>query len=289
VTYAVDDAGRAGLHKHRSTELQYIDHCPLGVPGVGDSVVLTERWPGQSGVSVVADGEGALTRIAHRPGAGRQSRGRRPPDRLEVIDGPPTSHYTVLGRSFQVAATGFWQVHPHALATFTEALLGATTPRPGERVLDLYAGAGSLTAALADAVGVTGDVLGIESDAGAVADSARNLEPWPWARVRAGRLTEHTAQSLLLDSEQQIDVVVLDPPRAGAGQGVMRALLELQPRVIGYVACDPAALARDAAVALSAGWRLQSLRAFDAFPMTHHVECVAAFVRPQPDAAQHSN
>ncbi len=70
------------------------------------------------------------------------------------------------------------------------------------------------------------------------------------------------------------DIVVLDPPRAGAGKGVMQAIMGLRPRVIAYVACDPASLGRDLAVALGEGWQIASFRAFDAFPMTHHVECV---------------
>jgi tRNA/tmRNA/rRNA uracil-C5-methylase (TrmA/RlmC/RlmD family) len=77
------------------------------------------------------------------------------------------------------------------------------------------------------------------------------------------------------------DLVVLDPPRSGAGREVMRAVLDLAPRAIGYVACDPAALARDCATAFSSGWALRSIRGFDAFPMTHHIECVA-ILEPAP-------
>jgi len=77
----------------------------------------------------------------------------------------------------------------------------------------------------------------------------------------------------------QPDLVVLDPPRAGAGAATMQALLDLAPRALAYIACDPASLARDVATARSAGWELAALRAFDAFPMTHHVECIA-LLRP---------
>ena len=79
---------------------------------------------------------------------------------------------------------------------------------------------------------------------------------------------------------QQIhtDLVVLDPPRTGAGRDVTRDIAALGPRRIAYVACDPAALARDVAYLGSAGYRLETLRAFDAFPMTHHVECIAVLV-----------
>jgi tRNA/tmRNA/rRNA uracil-C5-methylase (TrmA/RlmC/RlmD family) len=78
------------------------------------------------------------------------------------------------------------------------------------------------------------------------------------------------------------DVVVLDPPRAGAGPAVSRLLAATGARAVVYVACDPAALARDVAAFGEAGYRLAAVRAFDAFPMTAHVECVALLI---PDAA----
>jgi tRNA/tmRNA/rRNA uracil-C5-methylase (TrmA/RlmC/RlmD family) len=76
-----------------------------------------------------------------------------------------------------------------------------------------------------------------------------------------------------------IDVVVLDPPREGAKRAVVDAIAALAPRAVAYVACDPAALARDLAYFAAAGYRLADLRAFDLFPMTHHVECVALLVQ----------
>nr|MDQ6937622.1 class I SAM-dependent RNA methyltransferase [Actinomycetota bacterium] len=71
---------------------------------------------------------------------------------------------------------------------------------------------------------------------------------------------------------------VLDPPRSGAGRGVIEAVLSLRPRAVAYVACDPAAFARDVRLARDAGWSLAELQAFDSFPMTHHVECVGLLV-----------
>jgi tRNA/tmRNA/rRNA uracil-C5-methylase (TrmA/RlmC/RlmD family) len=72
-----------------------------------------------------------------------------------------------------------------------------------------------------------------------------------------------------------VDLVVLDPPRSGAGAKVVRAIAAAGPRAVAYVACDPAALARDVATFRELGWELAALRAFDCFPMTQHVECVA--------------
>ncbi|HZE50422.1 MAG TPA: methyltransferase, partial [Jatrophihabitantaceae bacterium] len=150
------------------------------------------------------------------------------------------------------------------------ALLDLLRPKPGDRVLDLYAGAGLFTALLASAVGAAGEVLGIEASRQAVADAEANLADLPQARVVQARVTP--------DVIGDADLVVLDPPRSGAGRDVMAAVLDRAPRAVGYVACDPAALARDVRVAVDSGWRLAALRAFDAFPMTHHVECVALLV-----------
>ena len=91
--------------------------------------------------------------------------------------------------------------------------------------------------------------------------------------MTAESVTELTAE------RGNVAMVVLDPPRTGAGRDVMGAILQTQPRAVIYVACDPAALARDVRTAVDAGWRLADLAAFDAFPMTHHVECIAT-LRP---------
>lgn len=277
--YAVDADGRPGLRRHRSHQIEHLDRCLIGAPGVGDSGVLAERWPGLIGVEVARGSDGAIATLAHRPGAGRHPRGRRPPDRVEGLDGPRTLRHHVLGHEFRVAAGGFWQVHPAGVDAFTTAVLTALQPAPGERVLDLYAGAGALSAALAAAVGRTGSVLGIEVNRQAVEDAAGNLADLPQARVQRARVSAAT----LAEVPHPVDLVVLDPPRAGAGRAVMDAIIGLLPRAVGYVACDPAALARDVSTARQAGWRLTSLSAFDAFPMTAHVECIAA-LEPDPEA-----
>ncbi len=274
--YAADGAGRLGLRRHRSHDVERLERCPLGAPGVGDTPALHRRWPGVDGVEAAVDDAGAVALLEHRSGAGRQARGRRPPDRVRVVDGPSRLHHTVGGRDFAVDAAGFWQVHPHAAATFGTALVDGVSPQPGETVLDLYAGGGLFTALLADAVGPTGAVLGVEASRQAVADAAANLAGTPWAKVELGRVQV----SLVRGLDLRPDVVVLDPPRAGAGGDVMAALVALRPRVIGYVGCDPASLARDVRVALDAGWSIARLRAFDAFPMTHHVECLAVLSPP---------
>jgi tRNA/tmRNA/rRNA uracil-C5-methylase (TrmA/RlmC/RlmD family) len=182
----------------------------------------------------------------------------------------------VLGRQFRVAADGFWQVHPQAPRVLVETVLEMLAPRPGERALDLYAGVGLFSAFLAEAVGGAGGVVSIEGDRRASALAGENLAEFPQAAVRPGRIDRVLAEGF--GSMRPVDIVVLDPPREGAKRKVVAAIAALSPRAIAYVACDPAALARDLAYFRDAGYELADLRAFDLFPMTHHVECVALVV-----------
>lgn len=195
------------------------------------------------------------------------------PDARESVRGARlagTVTETVLGRSFTVAADGFWQVHPEAPRVLTETVLDLLQPREGERAVDLYGGVGLFAAFLAEAVGRSGAVLSVEGDRRASALAADNLASYPQAEVRQGDV-----ERVLRGVRGGADLVVLDPPRTGAKRKVVQAVAALAPRAIAYVACDPAALARDLSYFAEAGYQLTGLRAFDLFPMTHHVECVA--------------
>ncbi len=150
-------------------------------------------------------------------------------------------------------------------------------------MVDLYSGVGLFAAALAAAVGEEGQVLAVEGDRVAVGHAGANLAGAPEAPVelRAGAVDRVLAP--LVRQGITADLVVLDPPRSGAGRRVVAAVAALQPRRIAYVACDPAALARDVSWAGELGFQLSGLRAFDAFPMTHHVECVALLTNTGSD------
>ncbi|HKN98427.1 MAG TPA: methyltransferase, partial [Pseudonocardiaceae bacterium] len=169
-------------------------------------------------------------------------------------------------------ADGFWQVHPAAAETFAAVVAEWAAAPVGGRAWDLYGGAGLFAAVLAEQVGVTGGVLLVESSRSAVADAEANLADLPQVRCVADRVERAVTSA---DEDDRPDVVVLDPPRKGAGQAVVDAIAGRRPDRVVYVACDPAALARDVAIFAGHGYALAGLRAFDAFPMTHHVECVA--------------
>ena len=160
-----------------------------------------------------------------------------------------------------------------------ETVLSMLAPRPGERCLDLYAGVGLFSVYLADAVGPTGTVQAVEGDRLACAHAESNLAAYPTASVRRGAVDRVLASA----PPDPVDVVVLDPPREGAKRPVVEGVLTRSPRAVAYVACDPAALARDVGLFAEGGYRLATLRAFDLFPMTHHVECVALLTKTGSD------
>jgi tRNA/tmRNA/rRNA uracil-C5-methylase (TrmA/RlmC/RlmD family) len=178
------------------------------------------------------------------------------------------------GRTWRVSEGGFWQIHPAAAETLIGAVLDGLEPQEGENALDLYCGVGLFAGALAERLGEYGAVLGIESGKQAVADARHNLSDLigeKRVRIECDKVEKLLPRSGITET----DLIVLDPPRSGAGRDTARHLAGLGARRIAYVACDPAALCRDLAFFAEAGYRSVSLRAFDLFPMTHHFECVA--------------
>ncbi len=184
---------------------------------------------------------------------------------IEVVD---TAHGS---RSFSVDADGFWQVHPNAPRLLVETVLDFLRPQPGERALDLYAGVGLFAAFLGDAVGSAGRVVAVEGDRTACEHARSNLAEHQRTKVSVGSVDRVLAN----EYDEPFDVVVLDPPREGAKRKVVDQIVDRAPQAVAYVACDPAALARDVAIFAEHGYELTRLRAFDLFPMTHHIECVA--------------
>ncbi|WP_110005997.1 class I SAM-dependent RNA methyltransferase [Geodermatophilus normandii] len=275
--FAVDRTGAPGLRRHRSHDVVLLDDCPITVEPAAQAV-LARRWPGAGAVDVAVDSAGTVTttRLDRRgvptstrvlragedvPGETRRRAGRR-----------------AAGRDWEVEGTGFWQVHESAADALVAAVTAAAGVRPGESVLDLYAGAGLFGGALAPAAGESGRVVCVEADAEACAAAEANLAGLPQAEVWQGEVDAEGLTGLLEELGGSPDVVVLDPPRAGAGPAVSRVLAGTGARAVVYVACDPASLGRDVAAFAAAGYRLAALRAFDAFPMTAHVECVALLV-----------
>ena len=279
VQFAIAPSGRAGLRRHRSHELEPVERCLIASADVEAVGVEGLRWPGVTSVEVAAHGDQRV--VALTSTASRGGRATVPEvDAGVAVDGrrtrtPHGLRHTVLGRSFEVGTGGFWQVHPGAAEVLAGAVLDGLDPQPGERALDLYAGVGLFAALVGERVGPTGSVLAVESNPHACSDAARNTADQPQVTIRTAAV-----DAAVLARAGAVDLVVLDPPRSGAGLEVTRALAGMRPRRLVYVACDPASFARDLRVLLDVGWELTSLRGLDLFPMTEHVELVAVLVPP---------
>jgi tRNA/tmRNA/rRNA uracil-C5-methylase (TrmA/RlmC/RlmD family) len=291
VQHALTPSGHLGLRAHRSHRVVEIDACPIAHPDVQQVERAAPLWPGAARVEVVAS-SGDDEPLVVVDTAGRRRPAVPAPAALAASVALQTSHGVerVRGRTWvredvavgewqaqlRVTGSGFWQVHPGAASTLVAAVLEALRPMPGEQALDLYAGVGVFTAALAERVGEQGAVLAVEGDAQAVRDARRNLHDLSHVAITQGRVDRVLGAAL--ESGLRADLVVLYPPRTGAGRHVVEQVAAVEPRAVAYVACDPAALARDVATFAEHGYRLDGLRAFDCFPMTHHVECVARLV-----------
>ncbi|MEU2452111.1 class I SAM-dependent RNA methyltransferase [Streptomyces sp. NPDC012765] len=283
VQFAIDEDGTVGLRRHRSHEIEAIEHCMIAAPGVSELGIEKQDWPQMATVEAIA-ATGSQDRqvvLTPRPG------GRLPLVELDKpvsvlrveekdggvhrVHGRPFVRERADGRTYRVGMGGFWQVHPQAADTLIKAVMQGLMPRKGEMALDLYCGVGIFAGALAERLGETGAVLGIESTKRAVEDARHNLADFPRVRIEQGKVE----QILPKTGITECDLVVLDPPRAGAGKQTVRHITGLAARRIAYVACDPAALARDLGYFKENGYKVRTLRVFDLFPMTHHVECVA--------------
>ena len=287
VSLTVTDDGEPGMHAFRSGMVLPLRRLPLAVAAITEIGLLERpRWrahyrPGMRIEAVAPSGGEPVVLLDDRLlTAQARSTGRRRVQ--EVVDASALG----LGElTYSVHAEGFWQVHVDAPRVLVErvvrAALGEDLDRAaGSRVLELYSGAGLFTLPLAALVGGAGQVLSLEGDEQAVRDARRTLHDHPAARLAAGRVSPRSVRELAGSfTGDRPDVLVLDPPRQGAGREVIEAVAALGAERIVLVACDPAALARDLATLLRAGYELGSLSALDMFPHTHHFETIAVLDR----------
>jgi len=286
----VDADGRVGPYAARSNTVITVQSLPLATSELQSMAPLADRMPEVTSVSLIAPsgdefGPGDPRMLITHEGS------------REAIGEYDLITERVGDRVFQLDAGGFWQVHREAAGVLStavaEIIRGAHDQGefdPEAHNFDLYGGVGLLAAAMGDALGSSSGafhVTSVESDARATDHAAENLAEWLGARAITSRVDRYLKELLRDANPTQRErlrsaTVVLDPPRSGAGGEVTSALIELAPKRLVYVACDPVALARDLAQLTTAGYELESLEAFDLFPHTHHVEAIAVLGRTTP-------
>jgi tRNA/tmRNA/rRNA uracil-C5-methylase (TrmA/RlmC/RlmD family) len=188
-----------------------------------------------------------------------------------VLMGEPHFREEVAGREYRISAGSVFQVNSGGAEALLDVVRELLAPAGDETLLDLYSGVGLFGLSLA---GQVKRVIAVEADPGAAADFAHNARDLANVELRQGE-----AQEALSGIGEPVHLLVLDPPRAGAGQGVLNEVVRLAPGRIAYVSADPASLARDARHLMGGGYRLERLQPVDLFPQTFRIGSVALFVR----------
>ena len=254
--------GSAGFHRYHSSDLVTDLHCGQLPAGMLDGLE-GPRWRAGEQVHVVIDDDGARHVVV-------TARGRR----AAVFEGPGTAVQRVSGRQWRLPLTVFWQAHRDAPAAYVALVRDAARGCDGGRAWDLYGGAGLFAAALADAVGDGGHVHTVDTARAASAVAKSALSDLPAVQV-----ISQSVRQFLSAQSGGADIAVLDPPRAGAGREVIALLAAAGVARVVHFGCEVAAFARDVGLYRAHGYRVGVIRVFDAFPLTHHVECVAVLTR----------
>jgi tRNA/tmRNA/rRNA uracil-C5-methylase (TrmA/RlmC/RlmD family) len=255
--------GRLGFFASRSHTVIPVDDCLIAVKNMNVHELATRSWKPGVRIEVSASSNNERT-IALSPKTGE--------GKARLTEGNLIVHEEIKGRTLEVSQDSFWQSHINAPTVLSEVVLDYAQLMESDHVLDLYGGVGLFTSSMIEFVGANGSIDLLEGSKSATADAKRNFANNPNIKIHLGDVAK------LLPRVSDADVIVLDPPREGAGKIVIAEIARLQPRAIVYVSCDPASLARDSAYLKTFGYSLRTLRAFDLFPMTHHVECVALYL-----------
>ena len=254
--------GDLGFKQARSNKVVPVSDCRILQPEIEYQELSARKWKSNLRVEVSISSTGERT-IATGYASDESA--------VRTSEGPDVADYSVNGFKLEVAQRSFWQSHKLAPAILTKVVNEFANLQTGDQVLDLYGGVGLFTSQFLEVIGENGRVDLVEGSKSATADAMRNFASFSKIKVHTGDVAK------LLPRFSMADVIVLDPPREGAGKDVIAAMVALKPRSIIYVACDPAALARDTTYLGAAGFEIEKVRAFDLFPMTHHIEMVALF------------
>jgi tRNA/tmRNA/rRNA uracil-C5-methylase (TrmA/RlmC/RlmD family) len=256
---------RPGFHRYHSDELVTDLRCGQLPAGMLNGLADTD-WPPQAQLHVAVDDDGRR-HVVSSVRAGRRTA-------TTVVEGDYHAVQRVGRRSWRVPVTAFWQAHRDAAGVYSGLVADWAQPGAGMTAWDLYGGAGVFAAALGDAVGESGRVLTIDTSRAATRAARAALLDLPQVEV----ITDSVRRALAAQ-RASADVAVLDPPRSGAGREVVDLLAAAGVVRVVHIGCEAASFARDIGLYRGHGYVVEKIKVFDAFPLTHHTECVALLTR----------
>ncbi|AKN18761.1 23S rRNA methyltransferase [Mycobacterium haemophilum DSM 44634] len=268
---------RPGFHRYHSAELVTDLSCAQLPAGMVDGLAQPRSgadWPPNAQLHVAVDDDGQRHVVRTVREGRRNAPKHTTKNSAKVVEGNYHAVQRVGRRSWQVPVTAFWQAHRDAAGVYSRLVLDWAQPGAGMTAWDLYGGAGVFAAVLGDAVGDSGRVLTIDTARAASRAARAALVDLPQVDV----MTDSVRQALVVQ-QTGADVAVLDPPRSGAGRDVVDLLAAAEvPRVV-HIGCEAASFARDIGLYRGHGYVVEKIKVFDAFPLTHHIECVALLTR----------
>ncbi|HEX5631081.1 MAG TPA: class I SAM-dependent RNA methyltransferase [Acidimicrobiia bacterium] len=266
-------AGRPAFHRRRSRDLEPIVECLLLEPPLADLVPRLGSLDGVKRLTLRTNSAGeTLAVVVGRAPDGIADWGcgvvQRRGAVVRSLLGSGYLFETIAGVAFRVSADAFFQNNTAGAAALVDLVGDALTPTTEETMLDGYAGGGLFGLTVGRGAG---RVVAVESEPLALDDLAQN------SATSGGRHRIVAAPFERADIGGRWDVAVVDPPRTGLGADGVATVIRGRPRAIAYVSCDPASLARDTALLVAAGYRLEWVTPVDLFPQTFHIEAVAKF------------
>ncbi|AZA09132.1 class I SAM-dependent RNA methyltransferase [Corynebacterium pseudopelargi] len=276
--------GQVGMRKARSSEIVPNTPCSQAVPELQEAIAAIGTVTPGAEVVAAYDGDGAISVVEIRKAA----RGRRRETIERTLSGTSLVQEHIADVSFKLPATAFWQAHSKAVQCYSDIITDMLQTALGHDAKnqkascawDLYGGVGAFAPAIATAL----PKATIHSVEVSRAAAAAGQQAFSKSSLRDA-VEFHTADvAKLVPQLPQPEAVVLDPPRTGAGQDVIEAIASAGPSAVVHIGCDAATFARDLGYWQAQGYCMDRLIVVDAFPGTHHCECVA-LIRPSVSAA----
>ena len=254
--FAVSESGKAGLYSSKTKKIIEIDECTIAHKDINNSEIFSKKWNGSDRVRVAVSSSNQLN----------ISRGKK------TIAGPKKIREVVGDNIYDISPQSFWQSHAQAPSVLSNLAIDFMKLNPGDVVCDLYGGVGLFTMPITKKIGNDGHVHLVELSNHSVRDASKIFKDYNNVSIHRGSVDRK------LPNIDNIDIIVLDPPRSGAGKIVVDQIISKKPKAVVYISCDPASLARDAKFLQDSGYELEKINAIDLFPMTHHVECIVRFI-----------
>ena len=251
---AISENKKVGLRAYKSNTVIEIDECLIALKEINKSNIFTKNWDNENlKISCSSTNEINVSQFE------------------KSIHGPDKLTENVDKNTYTISPKSFWQSHINAPGLLLQQVMKEANIQQDEIVCDLYGGVGLFTLPISKLIGKNGQVHLIEMNDTCIEDANNMFEHIENIYIHHGTVEQK------LGSVKNIDTIILDPPRNGVSKQVINQMIEKKPNVIIYVSCNPSTLARDSKVLLENKYSLSNIMGLDLFPMTHHIESVAAF------------